>query len=59
MGFEFGSSVGMMLGAPVGYPLEYSIGMFLGLSLINYYGTWEGYLVGFLPDTLGGLMIGT
>ena len=49
----------MILGAPIGYALEYPISMLLGLALENYFGTWEGYLVGVSLGTLSGLMIGT
>ena len=57
--YEWCLSVGMFLGATVGSSLEYLIIMLLVLSLINYSGTWEVYLVGFPLGTLGGLMIGT
>ena len=49
----------MVLVAPVGYPHGCSINMLLGLSLVNYFGTYEGYLFGSLFCTLAGLIIGT
>ena len=49
----------MVLGAPVGSLFSYSINMLLGLELGNYFGKWEGYLVGVSLVTLVGLMIGT
>ena len=45
MVFELGRSVGMVLGAPVRYPLEGAIETFIGLELVNYFGTWELCLV--------------
>ena len=45
--------------ASVGYPLGDSIDMILGLTLDNYFGPWEGYLVVVSLVELGGLMIGT
>ena len=59
MGFELGWSVGMVLGEPVGSLLEVSIIIFIGMALQNYFGTWEGYLVGHSLGALGGLIIGT
>ena len=58
MVFEIGFSVDMMVGALVGSPLGYSINMLLVLALFNYFGTWEGYLVGVSLGTLYVLMIG-
>ena len=57
LGFELGSSVDMVLLAPVGSPLGYSINMLLGLALENYFGTWEVSLAGVLLGALDGLMI--
>ena len=59
MGFGIVFTVGIVLGAPVGSPLGYKINTFLGLALVNYFGTRKGYLVGVLLDTLSSLMIGT
>ena len=58
-GLELGLSVGMVLVVPVGYPLGYSINMLLGLSLVNYFGTYEGYLFRSLLCTLAGLILDT
>ena len=57
--YEWCLSVGMFLGATVGSSLEYLIIMLLVLSLRNYSGTWELYLVGLSLGTLAGLLIGT
>ena len=49
----------MALLESVGYPLVGLIGIFIGLSLANYFGTQEGYLVGVSLGALDILMIGT
>ena len=49
----------MLLGEPVGSPLGYYINILLGFAICNYFGTREGYLVGFYLVILAGLMIGT
>ena len=48
----------MVLVAPVGSTLEVCIGMFLDLALVDYFGTWEGSLVGVSLVSLGDFMIG-
>ena len=48
----------MVLRAPIGSTLEVSIGIFIGLVLENYFGTWKGSLFGVSLVELGGLMIG-
>ena len=47
LGFGLILSFGMVLGAPVGSTFGYSINKFLGLELGNWFGGWEGSLVGF------------
>ena len=59
LGFELGSSVDMVLLAPVGSPLGYSINMLLGLALANYFVTWEVSLAGVSLGALDGLIIET
>ena len=49
----------MVLGAPVGYTLEESIGVFIGLSLGNPFGTLEISFTGVSPGKMGDLMIDT
>ena len=57
--FELSLSYGMALGSPVGSPIRYYINIFLVLTLCNYIGIWEGYLVGVSLRTMSGSMIGT
>ena len=59
LSFELGLSVEMVLVEPVGYSLAYSINMFLVLSFVYSFVTWELYLVVVLLVTLVGLVIGT
>ena len=56
-GFEPGLQAVLVLVEPVGYSLGYSIGMLLDLSLRNYFGPLERYLVGVSLGPLPGLMI--
>ena len=56
-GFELVFSVDMVLLSPVGSPLGYSINMLLDFALVNYFSTWEVYLVGVSLGALDGLMI--
>ena len=56
---ELGWSDFMVLGAPVGYTLEESIGVFIGLSLGNPFGTLEISFTGVSPGKMGDLMIDT
>ena len=59
LGFELGLSDGMVLGAIFQSSIGYSINMFPVLEICHYFGTWEGYLVGFSIGRMAGLMIGT
>ena len=59
LGFDLGFTFGIFMGAPVGYLLKCSMIMLLVFTLGNYFGTWEGCLVGFSLVPLDGLMIGT
>ena len=52
-------SIKIVLVSPIGYPYGGSTSMFLCSALGNYFGTWEGYLVGVSLGTLVGLMIDT
>ena len=59
LGSELGLSDDMVMGPLDGYLIVCIINMFLGFAPCNYFGTWEGYLVGISLDRLAGLMIGT
>ena len=59
LGFDLVNSVVMENKSSVAYPLGGPIIMFLGLSLGNYIGIREGYLVKVPLDSLDGLMVVT
>ena len=57
LGYEVGSSVGMVMGSLVRYKIGYSTGMLIGLALGSYFCNREGYLVGISLGALSDLMI--